>query len=385
LFFILFIFVFYSFQRLYLKWFFNDKGKETINKDITVTKQIVEKLVKIENQNFEKNKKNINNLNNENKTKSEKIEIKRIINLNNEQLKIIKFIINAWYRNTLNKDDKIDLYNTIKVFLYENNIKIKDKDLINIVKDYENYLDNNLKIDNYCYYNFCKNKKTLKYYNYVKKAILYNQQNLRQYIKQVSNDLGQDPRLFYTILIIENVRMHTTYKWWFKQVFLKYKVPLLTVMTKFSYWPYGIKLVTLDKIINHFDIIKNKVPEKYKNFINYIKNSFYYYQNGKYKRKSNLDNIIIKNIKNYKNSTIILGIFFKIIDEYRKDIKDYRYNPGIKLTLWNIWKIKKWNKNRKFGGAYLNFWWKNFGEIGQIIYYSLELEHIIHKLNEKYK
>ena len=326
--------------------------------------------------------------------------------------KINKLINNSYFffNNFINKIKNNEIRDNLKSYEYFlNNEKILTNNINSFITNYLKY-----NLNNTCYYKFCsytwsieinKNISFNKVYTYVKSAILRDEKVYKKiifYWKQY----WISPKVALSVIMIENIRQNVTYKWMFKRMWLKYKTPIVFVMTKFSYWLFWIKLNTLDRIINWKYLTKNNKYIIYilKNF--YDKNKNYkpnhkstfiwsncYYKDYKkiclYKRKDNIDKKLIDYIVKNRNVQIIL--FYELLNQQIKIRKikeniNIRNNYWVLATLWNIWWFKKLNKNPDTWGSILNFYWTNiyFWDLANIIANSLELENmLIYMNNEK--
>lgn len=304
-----------------------------------------------------------------------------------DKIKVNKNILNKLQNNLINKIDnqKKSLLN------YLNNTSVEDKQeaFAKFKKHYQSLFWqvsnqfkkklNNLNT-NFCYYDFCwiKNKEIKTIYNYIKQSI-YVDKDLQKYLFYYSKQFNISIKVPLSVLFIENIRIHTTYKWQFKR-FLMYNTPKLSIMSKFSYWLFGIKLKSLDFIINNkyrWYLSSNK------NYIlKQITRAFYNYKNWKYTRKEWEDNNIIKYIRDSKKIQVYL--FYKLLEEQIKMWKkqqniDLRNRYWILATLWNIWGREKANKNVDTWWAILKFLWYNirFWDLANKIINSLEMQKII--------
>lgn len=312
---------------------------------------------------------------------------------------IFKKLNTYWYIKKLSKNTE---YN--KFINYSNFVKDINTRLLWLNNSIKKYNDNN-----YCFYNFCWytwniiwGKYNLKYiYNYIKNAILKDK-NMNKYILKYWKEYWISPKVAYSVIIIENTRHNTTYKWIFKNFLVKYKIPEIVIMSKFSYWIFWIKLNAMDKIINWYYLNrKNK-------YINYILNNFYEINknynlwdkdfvnkewlqcfrsnvNKKteclYNRRTDKDAELINYIVKHKEVQIML--FFEFMNQQIKNREAHwiniRNKYWILVTLWNIWWYKKPHKDYDTWWAILNIYWKKMyvWDIAKIISNSIELEKMI--------
>ena len=299
-----------------------------------------------------------------------KIDIKkRDINFSEEYKKV-------QYVNNLNSDEitKLD---------YENNLKKKE-----ILQEIKTEHEKNwvLNIDT-CFYKFCSDKK--EEYNYIKKAIIADTDYLSILwnIKKVD---WLDPKIFLTIITIENLRMHSQFKWRFKSVFVKYKTPLLANMSQMSYWMYWTKA----------NFVKNLINENYLNewksifsiwddtTLKYIKDNFFYYnKNSKKFEYVNTNKFVDELIKDKTMQSNIIWSFMKMTRKWwlTKNVDMFKVNNlWYLLTLYNIWKLWEPKSNPETWWANLNFLSKSysFWDLSNIVFNSLEMLDIEQQINK---
>lgn len=234
---------------------------------------------------------------------------------------------------------------------------------------------------NPCFYSFCKENEQV--YAYVKKAMI-NDTELKNQLLVAKKD-GVSPKFYLTILLIENIRMHTQYKGAFKSVFMKYASPKLAVMSKFSYGKYGTKVNFITQLMNNnykensiFSIGDFPVLKE-------LKDSYYWQdKNGLWHPKK--ESTIIEWLVNNKQAqTDIISAFFKMAQKgwSTKGVDLWKAeNAGILLTLYNIGKLGEPKENPELWGATLQFVNQkyNFWQLANVIYNSLELDDITQQM-----
>jgi len=298
--------------------------------------------------------------------------------------KLIKKL-KLWFENNYNnfykelKENIEKSEDEVNSILFFNN---KKKEITKYIKEIETKIE---RINNdYCYNYFCKSKDQYlnKIYLYIKQAIL-SDKNLYYYLDLYSKKYNIDIRIPLAVLIIENERQHTSYKWLFKQFFAGLKIPRLSIMSKFSYGLFWIKLGTVERIINSSTDIKD-------NELIDIRNRFFKFDKEKKKfvlidwKRDELIKFIVKNKK------IQVLLFYKLLSIKSKEYKQIWINlnnkPWILATIWNIGWIKPAHKNPDTGGARLSFLWYKiwFGDLAEIIVNSMEMDNIITILRYKY-
>jgi len=343
-----------------------------------------------------------------------------LIELNN-YLEFLKYFEKKLYYQEKFKDyfqnkwKFLKLANNINKNYYQFFKKIKDfKSFSNSKKQYKKYLGKineflNIETNNnYCYNEFCYytwqivwNYKFNQIYNYVENAIL-SDINLINSLKYYWNLYDINYKIPLTVLIIENLRHHTTYKGYFKKFFAWLPIPKLSVMTKFSYWLFWLKLKTLNDIINSKYLFDNKTLSKIRNKF-YIKNDDYKYWEKywiykffdenkkeyvyKYKIKdSEKDNLIDYLVKNKNLQIELFNIFLKQQILYRKSYWiDISQNVWILTTLWNLWGNRKPHKNPETWWSELSFlsYKIYFWDLANLIYNSTEMDKIEIILNSR--
>lgn len=296
-----------------------------------------------------------------------------------------------------NKYNSFHIYNICKILtIYiRNNIKDIKKNWVQM-KDYYNVVKEKLNKFNSPYVSneFCDSRVSIicnlykEKYLYVKKAIIANRK-LKDWIDMYSKKYNIPKKVFYAILIIENIRMHTTYKTQFKALFLKYKIPQLTVMTKFSYWYFGVKLNVIYNILNsHYykDNIDNIQNNKKIKTLKSLYDEYIKTKDTKYKEQ------MIKYIVHNKDLQVEIVAIFLAYQRY--EYRFYWCNLNEKIlnenklvwiyaTLWNIGgaKINKIKECKpKFGGA--NIWFYNndiFWHIAYMLSQSIDMLYVMNR------
>jgi len=297
---------------------------------------------------------------------------------------------NLWYsfKDLLEKYNYIELEKTdiwkIKWDLYlwnyinnEKNIQTLKEKYESDLKKYNTYIKlyKNKNIDT-CFNNYCNDKK--EEYNYLRDAILNDKElieSLKLYEKQWINS-----KLFLSIIVIENLRIYSSYKWAFKR-FLSYTTPQVSVMTKFSYWMYWTKVSMITRLINEnykwsiFYIWDDTIIEK-------IKKDFYRFNKTKYTYEPiNEQKIIDFIVSSKKNQTDIVAAFIKMQTKWWNtkwiNLLDNN-NIWYLLTLYNIWQFNEPHKNPELWWADLDFLSKpyNFWQLSLYLYNSLDFEYI---------
>lgn len=263
----------------------------------------------------------------------------------------------------------------------ERDFLIKKAEIIKSMKDLKFNTQKSAVIINPCYYSFCKENENV--YGYVKQAMIKDTE-LQQQLLVAKKD-WVSPKFYLTILLIENIRMHTQYKAAFKSVFLKYGSPRLAVMSKFSYWKYGTKVNFITQLINN----------NYKNgsifsiwdypVLKTLKDTYYWKdKNGTWHPK-NEGTIVSWLVSNKQAQTDIISAFFKMaqkgwltqgVDLWKAE------NAWVLLTLYNIGKLGEPKPNPELWGATLQFINQkyNFWQLANVIYNSLELDDIVQQM-----
>ncbi len=303
-----------------------------------------------------------------------------------DKLKINKDILNKIQTSLINKINSKNIYLLNSLY---NNSNTKQDNFFKFKKQYQDLFSQTSKQfkenlesmdNNFCYYDFCwiKDKQIKKIYNYIKESI-YVDKDLQKYLFYYSKQFNIDIRVPLSVLFIENTRIHTTYKWEFKR-FLMYETPKLSIMSKFSYWLFGIKLKTLDFILNSQYRWNLNTKQNY--ILRQIARAFYDYKDWKYTRKEWEDDNIIKYIRDSKKIQVYL--FYKLLNEQIKMRKkqqniDLTNRYWILATLWNIWGRKKANKKVDTWWAIIKFLWYNirFWDLANKIINSLEVKKIV--------
>lgn len=263
----------------------------------------------------------------------------------------------------------------------ERDYLLKKAEIIKEMKDLKFNEDKTALIINPCYYSFCKENETV--YGYVKQAMIRDTELKDQLL--VAKKDWVSPKFYLTILLIENIRMHTQYKAAFKSVFLKYGSPKLAVMSKFSYWKYGTKVNFITQLMNNnykdgsiFSIGDYPVLKTLKDN--------YYWQDKKWEwHPKNEGTIVSWLVSNKQAQTDIISAFFKMaqkgwmtqgVDLWKAE------NAWILLTLYNIGKLGEPKANPELWGATLQFINQkyNFGQLANVIYNSLELDDIMQQM-----
>lgn len=278
-------------------------------------------------------------------------------------------IFDYYYKHLYKITNKPIIKIKIKKYLTRNNLinyflnnKNVNNDILNFkkyIREQNNSFNSKVINNHFCFNVYCTKYKEK--YSYVKKAIIYNKK-LKEYISKYSKKYDIPENVFYSILIIENLRMHISYKINFKTFFLKYKIPKLTIMNKFSYGRYWMKLNIVKQLTgsnlykNDKDLKALSSIDKDEDKINYI-------------------------IKHKELQTKFVALFLNYQKQlYKKYWCKKLDNKGWLLaTLWNIGgaDIKTIKKcNPKNGGADLTFIWLNFGDFADLINSSIDLMYI---------
>lgn len=259
----------------------------------------------------------------------------------------------------------------------------KKKNIVAEMKKSKSNANGNWVVINPCFYTFCSwNNHDI--YAYVKKAMIKDDELKAQL--EVARKDWISPKFYLTILLIENVRMHTQYKQNFKNMFLKYASPKLAVMSQFSYGKYGTKVNFITRLINAnygtdtlFSIWDFHVLKE-------IKDNFYT-QNPTTKQWYTKNEWVVAEwlIKNKQAQTDIISAFFKMAAQgwKTKNIDLWkRENAGILLTLYNLWRLWEPKTNPELWWATLDFTPQryNFGQLANVIYNSLELDDIMQQM-----
>lgn len=257
------------------------------------------------------------------------------------------------------------------LIVYINN---KKKEIFENMKITHQWVDWNLNIST-CFYKFCSEKQ--EEYNYIKKAIIADT-NYLNILWNVKNRDWLDPKIFLTIITIENLRMHSQYKWRFKAVFLKYRTPLLANMSQMSYWMYWTKANFVHRLVNT-NFWNTIFTVENDETLKFLKDNFFYYnQKSKQYEYSNTNKFIDYLIAHKDLQSDIVAIFMKMARQWRltKDIDFYkRENLWYMLTLYNIWKLWEPKTNPELWWATLDFLSTkyNFWELANIVFNSLEM------------
>ena len=392
---------------LYKKWFLNDKWNSLG----------IIKIKDSENININADSFNLWNFQGNFQTWSlikEKIEVENWKIILNKEVKIIDVLIYNTEKNikdqeikkfleyffiiNYNKFSKENLKPIIKklanTLFYQEKISLKQDDIKRIIEkiNIDNFDINKMNKEEFNkiiksvlnkkisieeikeYYNFAQNK----YFAYIMDAIQKDEKT-RYFLKKYSEIYKIDYRIAIAVILIENMRMFSTYKGVFKQVFAWLKIPKLTVMSKFSYGMFGIKLITVDFIVNNSWKDEN-ISWLYK---------YYVFKNWKYYRKKWEDNNLIKEIVNSKEKQVIL--FYKLLHIEKKRRKEKWIDfdkiqeeefitniPWVLGTIWNIWWRTTPKKDYDTGWSVLKFLWEPiyFGDLVNTIYFSLVLDLI---------
>lgn len=265
--------------------------------------------------------------------------------------------------------------------ILERDYLLKKAEITITMKEMKLSNDKTALVINPCFYTFCKENETV--YGYVKQAMIKDTELKDQLL--VAKKDGVSPKFYLTILLIENIRMHTQYKAAFKSVFLKYGSPKLAVMSKFSYWKYGTKVNFITQLMNNnykensiFSIGDYSVLKE-------LKDNYYWKDKNGVWHPKNEWTIVSWLVNNKQAQTDIISAFFKMaqkgwstqgIDLWKAE------NAWILLTLYNIGKLWEPKPNPELWGATLQFINQkyNFGQLANVIYNSLELDDIIQQM-----
>lgn len=266
---------------------------------------------------------------------------------------------------------------------YENNLS-KKYIIEEIKKSHEkNWV---LNIDT-CFYQFCSDKK--EEYNYIKKAIISDKDYL-SILWNIKKTDWLDSKIFLTIITIENLRMHSQFKWRFKSVFVKYKTPLLANMSQMSYWMYWTKANFVQRLINENYLNEWKSIFSIWNDITlkYIKDNFFYYnQNSKKYEYVNTNKFVDTLIEDKNLQSNIIWSFMKMARKWwlTKNIDMYKINNlWYLLTLYNIWKLWEPKTNPETWWSNLNFLTTkySFWDLSNIVFNSLEMIDIEQQISK---
>jgi len=230
-----------------------------------------------------------------------------------------------------------------------------------------------------CYYIYCEQTKEI--YDYVKWWILYD-----TWLWIINSELEKkywvDKRFLYSIIMVENMRMHTTFKWNFKQLLIWAGIPILPVMNQFSYGLYGFKIKVLTMMVNSFDD-KNSIFYVWENeFLSYIRSKYYAKSTNWYNLvwdESKLIDFIVNDKK--VQSEIVTLFLLQQIKAWKTLNIDLNRNPWILLTLYNLWTFKNPHKWPQIWWSIIRLWNKDylFGELWQRFFYSLEMKNVAAK------
>lgn len=377
----------------------------------------------------------------------EKAGVNDIESINNKDLKI-ENIPNIWYKVVESKNDIKELVVTkknlkniylqtklasikdkrlqnfvynffyfngeseFKSFLFEKykeelNFKSEEKDKLNIddeevfytnffnsIKTVEDLREKLSSVDlskyqnqDYCYNDYCNSKiKDIKSIYKVSEKAFFNEKELHKYIVEDYEKYGFNPKLYYSIIMTENMRMYSTYKGKLKQI-LNTKVPKLPIMTQYSYGIFAVKNNLITKMMN-----ENYEGSKFyigwdDEVFNYIKDNFYTYNTSSKRWVLKNENGLINYItKDKKNQVRITTLYFLMQQTAWKEyIKDFNNNAGILTTLYNIGAFKEPHGEPKLGGANLGFFGYtiSFGRVTEQMYYSTNFDYLMLELKNK--
>lgn len=279
----------------------------------------------------------------------------------------------------------IDSLSDDELYEIKRKLSLRKKEVLEYIK--QKYTVNWKVLIDTCFYKFCSEKK--EEYNYIKKAIIHDKEYL-DILWKIKKDEWLDPKIFLTIITIENLRMHSQFKWRFKSVFVKYRTPLLANMSQMSYWMYWTKANFVHTLINTnfwnnwnsiFSIWDDPTLKK-------IKDTYFTY-NTETKRYEyiNTDTFVDWLIKDKTMQSWIIASFMKMARKWRLTqnvdlfkIQNLRYL----LTLYNIWKLWEPKTNPESWWAILDFLTTKyyFWDLANIVFNSLEMLDIEQQISK---
>jgi len=278
-------------------------------------------------------------------------------------------------KNTILKEIDTEYNNKIK----EINKKISEKDykklslyLEKVEKDYFEkvksipgniFIKNNILADNRLQYVINK---------------LYSEPYYSK-IQNTAKLFNIDEKLIISSIWVEQLRYLLTLRGYTKSLIKQNKY--LTNFSKFSFWLWWIKVPTARKIQNQIKINNPNIYNQYFKIDDWVS-----------------DSIIIQKLEKYSGWILYAGALISIIENrWKKWWMDLNNNPGVIITLYNMWNpIKKIpHKTPDVWGSILNINWKKlyFWEMWHLIYHYLNYyienkkinSEIVFIKNEKYE
>lgn len=241
------------------------------------------------------------------------------------------------------------------------------------------------KNDEYCLSKYCEtgSKEINKIYKLTEKAFGV-EKKLYTYIQDDYKKYGFNPKIYYSIIMTENMRMYSTYKGQLKNA-LKSALPPLPIMTQFSYGIFAVKNNLITRMVNeNYEGSKFYIGWEDEIFKNIRDNYYYYNKNSKrysIKNEQGLINYITKN----KDVQVRITTLYFLMQQaaWKPFISDFNNNAGILTTLYNIGAFKEPHGEPKLWGANLAFLGTtmSFGKISEQMVYSTNFDYLMYQLS----
>ena len=274
-------------------------------------------------------------------------------------------------------DDQEDFYK--KFFNNTKTLEEARKALANIsLEKYKN--------DEYCLSKYCEkgNKEINQIYKLTEKAFGVEKQ-LYNYINNDYKKYGFNPKIYYSIIMTENMRMYSTYKGQLKMA-LKSKLPPLPIMTQFSYGIFAVKNNLITRMINeNYEGGKFYIGWEDEIFKK-IRDNYYYYNKTAKKYVIKNEQGLINYITQNKDVQVRITTLYFLMQQtaWKPFIKDFNNNAGILTTLYNIGAFKEPHGEPKLWWANLWFLWQtmSFGKISEQMVYSTNFDYLMYELSK---